>query len=696
MYEKMYDIQDEIDKAEFMSKDALLSSHFKRVNCEEFYWDLFSRLPLKTLAKEDYKKCCGIIRYLPNQYTLEKAYERNRLKYSRLYLSDDDKRYLKYRKREGKTYFNYLKRRFNKLKNDEVYKEWCVTYKKIYGCSYESTFSVSRIKDMENELVSLEKEDDGLDEATSEILKSFGALKGISVVRDEVAIGKIEEDFYEEQINKGYVPESAKDIIAQANRRVEAAVQKARDIYFNKDTREKSILWKKLIFLDEEKQGFTGLDGTFLDDEILESEVSYFGPISYFGSNNLKNNASYLYAIVLDIDEVPVDNLDLFIRLIDNSNGNREYAPRPTYIVNSGTGIHLYYILNTPLALKNYIKDFIHSLKNKLVHKTWVSEISNKETVDNQRTCQMYRVVDSSTKLGLDYKASAYKVGEPIDLDYFNDLAFLNKEDFIEFPLDLHLLSKKYKIPFESFKKALESGEIKEDSKKKKKKSNFTEKSRAKREKQKHLYYNLINRMEYEAKIGHRYGCFCVLFADAYLTGIPMEDVFEYGKEKIKHYNRFAKTRKQQFTMKDITDASVFYSEDLAKWVKFETLTAMTGMSFKRNKRNNRTQEEHLTSYLPSLRSYNVCKDTRFGVEGGNVPGRPAGAKDSYKRKRLADSAEGVVREYLIKHKDARKIDVIKGTGLVKSTVYRHYDKIKAELYGNEGGKTAEQQGKSC
>ena len=37
--------------------------------------------------------------------------------------------------------------------------------------------------------------------------------------------------------------------------------------------------------------------------------------------------------------------------------------------------------------------------------------------------------------------------------------------------------------------------------------------------------------------------------------------------------------------------------------------------------------------------------------------------------------------------KCSNKSKIARETGLSRKTVYKHYDKIKAELYGNEGGK---------
>ena len=42
-------------------------------------------------------------------------------------------------------------------------------------------------------------------------------------------------------------------------------------------------------------------------------------------------------------------------------------------------------------------------------------------------------------------------------------------------------------------------------------------------------------------------------------------------------------------------------------------------------------------------------------------------------------SAESTVVEYIREHPEARKCDVIRGTGLDKKTVYKYYEAAKAE-----------------
>lgn len=70
-------------------------------------------------------------------------------------------------------------------------------------------------------------------------------------------------------------------------------------------------------------------------------------PLSYAGKKRTAVNARMLYAIAVDVDKLrysrdgsPAGLLNLW-KQIDKANS----LPRPTYIVSSGTGLHLYYVL---------------------------------------------------------------------------------------------------------------------------------------------------------------------------------------------------------------------------------------------------------------------------------------------------------------------------------------------------------------
>lgn len=71
-------------------------------------------------------------------------------------------------------------------------------------------------------------------------------------------------------------------------------------------------------------------------------------PLSYAGKKRTAENARMLYAIAVDVDKLiygddgnPVGLRSLWKQIT----GPAHFLPKPTYIVSSGTGLHLYYVL---------------------------------------------------------------------------------------------------------------------------------------------------------------------------------------------------------------------------------------------------------------------------------------------------------------------------------------------------------------
>ncbi|MCM1264237.1 MAG: hypothetical protein NC313_16115, partial [Butyrivibrio sp.] len=95
--------------------------------------------------------------------------------------------------------------------------------------------------------------------------------------------------------------------------------------------------------------------------ELQESEnFCLTSPMSYAGKTRKSENARFIYAIAFDVDGIIVYDDGTpqgLIDLLHQINGPAKRLPKPTFIVSSGTGLHLYYVLQKPLPLfKNVVK----------------------------------------------------------------------------------------------------------------------------------------------------------------------------------------------------------------------------------------------------------------------------------------------------------------------------------------------------
>lgn len=396
-------------------------------------------------------------------------------------------------------------------------------------------------------------------------------------------------------------------------------------------------------------------------DDLAELKTGFgkrtarMAPIGYFGDEFKSENAHMLFAIVLDLDGVGIEQLKNLLYGFDN----KGYIC-PTYLVNSGNGLHLYYMLEEPIPLYNYVKKPITYLKEKLIDQLWnkyTSKITNHK--DPQPWSEDFRMVGSLSKLGVGYPVTAFKIGKRVTLEDLNNELY--KGDRIKLPLTEYrpkgrtgkTLEECKELYPEWYKRVIlhEKGY-------KQTRNSYTM-HRA-------VYDSWLERIKNGKKVGTRYHCISMLFAAAIKCDIDYDEVYVDALDLLNDFDNLARNDSERFTKEDIDSASLYY-KDCFRNVSLDAIESKTEIILPRNKRNGRKQEEHL-KMVYMLESNGFIKDARFGAKDGNNPtlgGRP--------------TKEQIVRDYLKEHPDAKKAQVIKDTGLSKPTVYRWYNIIKGE-----------------
>lgn len=157
-------------------------------------------------------------------------------------------------------------------------------------------------------------------------------------------------------------------------------------------------------------------------DELIGQEFAIMSPVSYFGRSRVGKNARYLYAITFDLDGVDMPQLRDTLHQM-----NRGIIPAATFVVNSGNGLHLYYLLDDPIPMYPQNQEFLKELKYALTRRIWNRFTSTISDPQVQGVLQGFRVVGSGTKLGLDYPVVAYRVGKPVSIEYL--VGYLSEVD---------------------------------------------------------------------------------------------------------------------------------------------------------------------------------------------------------------------------------------------------------------------------
>ena len=174
--------------------------------------------------------------------------------------------------------------------------------------------------------------------------------------------------------------------------------------------------------------------------------------------------------------------------------------------------------------------------------------------------------------------------------------------------------------------------------------------------KQGYALYEWWLRQASKVKGGHRYYFMMCLVIYACKCDVPKEklerDLYDVYEELrfVEHEN--------PLTMEDVWSALETYDRAYYNFT-IADIEKLTDIRIERNKRNGRKQIQHMEVMRAVQRVVNP--------EWRQGNGRP--------------SAEREIWKYMEEHPKARKIDVIRGTGFSKPTVYKYYDKIRQDLF---------------
>lgn len=150
-------------------------------------------------------------------------------------------------------------------------------------------------------------------------------------------------------------------------------------------------------------------------------------PLSYVGKERSSENARECYAIVIDLDMIkisggyPVGVKNLLDQMTLSPEESMYALPPCSAIVTSGTGVHVYYILEEPIPLFPNLADQLQKLKRALTNRIWndeVVDIRDRRDVQQEGIYQGFRIVGTVTKVGT--RARAFRLGEKVSIDMLN------------------------------------------------------------------------------------------------------------------------------------------------------------------------------------------------------------------------------------------------------------------------------------
>lgn len=366
----------------------------------------------------------------------------------------------------------------------------------------------------------------------------------------------------------------------------------------------------------------------------------------YRGRANKLANAQKMNALIFDLDGVGDYQLvNLLFYRFGKPYENIGSMPMPTFLVASGTGLHIYYVLENPIDLYPSVKEQLKNLKNDLTYKLWDwKSTSTRETVQYQGISQTFRMVGSiNEKYG--NRIRAFRTGGKVSLETLNEYTMYEGSmvnlSCHSFPGATPLVEAKKKWPVWYQETVIEG--------KKKEKGRWDISGKVHGSDPYALYHWWI-RHAGQIKGGHRYFFMFCMVAYARKCDVPfyklkedMREVFERLKE-VEHIS--------PLTKEDMDSALKAWKRDFFNF-RLSDIEKLSGLRLPRNKRNGRKQAVHLAG----ARAIQKVNDEFSGSSWRDGNGRKP--------------KESIVKAWRKEHPNGRKADCIRDTGLSKPTVYK-------------------------
>ena len=395
----------------------------------------------------------------------------------------------------------------------------------------------------------------------------------------------------------------------------------------------------------------------------------YMAPVSWFGKKNQKQNARFLHALVVDLDNVSPSNLKNLMKQIENGRDPNlpkvVSLPQPTFVVNSGTGMHLYYVLDKPVPLVPRMLPFLSELKRRLTDVVWTDFTSElgEEGRQYQGIYQGFRMPGTVTKLTgygelgkqeSKYEAVAFGYTGPgyefqrCSIDYLVDYCGIRGDGI---PAELRnvlvgswtpLAEARERWP-EWYERRVVKGE----------KSGHWVNNRA-------LYDWWLKKAGQQARYHGRYHAIIALVAYAMKCDVPYEDLERDAYALVPVLDELTEEPDNHFTEYDVECAlSAYGDEELIEW-KPETISRKTKIPIPKNKRNGRNRDQH-------VKVMNAVRDA-LDPDG------------SWRNKNGAPTKRDEILAYAAEHPEASHSEIARALGMSRTTVVKWLKEDCAEV----------------
>lgn len=381
--------------------------------------------------------------------------------------------------------------------------------------------------------------------------------------------------------------------------------------------------------------------------------------VSFSGRKRTSKNAYLINGIIIDLDYVGIDNIKDLIYEMEN-----QVIPHASYLVNSGTGVHVVYLFDEPLpAFKRLIKP-LNQMKKELIDLIWNKYTSTTDKKQYQGIFQGYRIPGSQVKFSNERMVTVFRIGPPVSLKYLN-MFVDSKVDFDDIS-HISLDEAKEIWPDWYQRRVVEKRQIGD-----------YDLDEAQRKRRRAWYDSWYQRIQKGAIDGNRYYCIGILFNYAMKAEISKEEAYDDAMKLLPWLNSLTVKEGNEFTEEDIKAAMRFYDKSYIKLGR-NFIKNHTNIELPVTERKGRSQKSHLAR----ARAVQKVEDPEGSWRNKN--GRPKGS----------GTKEDMVRKYIAEHPDANPTSIARELGISRPTVYKYMkdDKSTKKVENKEIKKMTEQE----
>lgn len=297
------------------------------------------------------------------------------------------------------------------------------------------------------------------------------------------------------------------------------------------------------------------------DISIEKNTFMFLSPISYYGKSRDHRNARYLHAFMIDLDYVGERELANLLHQME-----RGVIPYANYLVSSGTGLHVVYMLREPIPLMTRYVAGLQAIKAALTDRVWNANTSasDPDKKQHQGIYQGFRMVGTATKLNGDIGNP--KLKQPYVVEAFSHdstpratisylLSFLPQLKGVEGMDDLVAVS-------ELSRSARKRTPLKEA---KDRWPEWYERRVVNNEPRRGFlfprsaYEHCLEVITSQVSVSHRYWCVFYLAVMANKCGVPYEELEEDAYGLVKRFDDLSIDPSNRFTERDVSAALEAY-----------------------------------------------------------------------------------------------------------------------------------------